>query len=215
MNTCRQSRSRRGPTRVEAELPSQAVSIADDLRFIRQTMASATAFTAVPGWGTVAVGISALAASLVAARQRSTETWLLTWLLESILAFAIAVYCMAKKAGNAGNLMASAPARRCLLSLTPPMLAGAVLSAVIYIHAWSSVPGIYPGIWLLLYGTAMITGGAFSVRIVPIMGACFAALGGLVLFLQPPGLPGNAIMAFGFGGLHIVFGLLIAKRYGG
>ena len=187
----------------------------DDLRFIRETMASAAAFTAVPGWGIVAVGLSALLATLVAARQGSSEMWLLTWLLESILAFGISVYGMARKAGNAGKLMASAPARRCLLSLTPPMVAGTLITAVVYIHHWSAVPGIYPGVWLLLYGTAVITGGAFSVRIVPFMGACFVLLGAFALFLPPVALPGNLIMALGFGGLHLTFGVLIAKRYGG
>ena len=182
----------------------------DNLRYIRETMERASAFTAVPGWGGVSIGLTALLAAPVAARQATTHAWLLVWLFEALLALALGGWTMNRKARAAESTVLSGPGRKFALSLLPPLLAGAVLTVVLY---RAQVVQALPGLWLLLYGTGVVTGGAFSVRIVPVMGLCFMALGTLALWT--PLNVGNWLMAAGFGVLHIVFGIIIARRYGG
>jgi len=183
---------------------------ADNLRFIRETMESAAAFTAVPGWGGVAMGLTALTASAIAWRAATPAQWLTTWLVEAIVAVAIAAGAVAFKARKARMPLLSGPGRKFALSFAPPIVAGALLTAALFRAGDAAV---LPALWLLLYGTAVVTGGAFSVRVVPVMGLCFLALGAAAVF--EPSSWGNASMAAGFGGLQIVFGLIIAKKYGG
>lgn len=182
----------------------------DNLRYIRETMERAGSFTAVPGWGGVAMGATALAAAFLASRQASHQGWMLTWLLEALAAGLIGVFATAYKAKVTKIPILSVPARKFVLGFAPPLMAGAILTPVLYA---SSLHARLPGVWLLLYGAAVATGGAFSVRVVPVMGLSFMALGAVALF-SPPHL-GDAFMAAGFGGLQILFGLIIARRYGG
>jgi hypothetical protein len=182
----------------------------DDLSFIRRTMERATAFTAVPGWGGVAMGATALIAAALAARAETVERWIACWLVASAIALLIGGWTMALKARRAGTPVLSHSGRRFVLSFLPPLAVGVLLTLAL------AREGLYqslPGTWLLLYGTGIVTGGTFSVRAVPVMGICFIVIGAAALF-GPPGW-GNPLMAAGFGGLHIIFGLLIARRYGG
>ena len=182
----------------------------DNLHYIRSTMERAGSFTAVPGWGDVGMGLTALLAACLAARQPTHLSWLATWFGAAAIASAIGMAAMHRKAHTANLSLVSGVGRKFMLSLCPPMLAGVPLTLVFYrLGAVDSLPGL----WLVLYGTGIVTAGASSIRIVPIMGLCFAALGILALFT--PSSWGNAFMAGGFGGLHIVFGLVIARRYGG
>jgi hypothetical protein len=182
----------------------------DNLSFIRSTMERATAFTAVPGWGGVAMGITAILAAVLAGNHAAGREWLMVWLGASALALTIGGWGMAVKARRAGTSVFSYSGRRFVLSYVPPLAVGALLTLVL---VRANLYGALPGTWLLLYGTGVVTGGAFSVRVVPIMGLCFMVLGAVAL-LAPPGW-GEWLMVVGFGGLHILFGLIIARRYGG
>ncbi|MBV8818922.1 MAG: hypothetical protein JO022_11240 [Acidobacteriaceae bacterium] len=182
----------------------------DNLRFIRETMERAGSFTAVPGWGGFAMGLTALCTTLLAARQSTVEGWLWSWMAGGILAVIAGAVALKAKAKAKHASLWTGPARKFALSFAPPLMVGALLTAVLY---QNHVPGAIPGTWLLLYGTGVVTGGAFSVRIVPAMGVCFMALGAVALFC--PLSWGNTFLALGFGGLHMIFGVVIARRFGG
>ncbi len=185
-------------------------SLADDLRFIRDTMERSAAFTAVSGWGQVLLGFTALGAAWLAARQPSSFGWLRVWLAEGVLAVAIALLSCTWKANRRGLPLFSGPARKVALGLAPPLIAGAFLTFLLFRAGQQAA---LPATWLLLYGAGIMTGGSFSVAIVPVMGVCFMLLGGLAAL--GPVAWGNWFMAAGFGGLHVIFGLIIARRHGG
>ena len=62
-------------TAVPDRRPAHAINeyALDNLRFIRETLERAGPFTAVPGWGLTLMGVTALAAALLAGRQASVE----------------------------------------------------------------------------------------------------------------------------------------------
>ena len=182
----------------------------NNLRFIRATMERAASFTAVPGWGGVAMGITALAAAAVSLGARNPGEWLAVWLAEACLAIAIGLWTMARKARRTNTDLFSGPARRFLLTLIPPLVAAALLTLA---FERAGLVSLLPGVWLLLFGTAIVTGGAMSIRTVLVMGALFMLLGAAALF--SPAVWGTAYLAAGFGGLQIGFGIAIARRHGG
>lgn len=182
----------------------------DDLRFIRSTMERAGSFTAVPGWGGVAIGATALAAAWIASRQPDSLRWLAVWLATAAIATTIAVATLALKARRANVPLRSGPGRKFLASFLAPVGAAVALTAALVVHGAAS---LLPGLWLLSYGAAVVTAGAYSVRAIPLMGIAFMAMGAAAL--ATPASWADAWMAAGFGGLHIGFGLLIARRHGG
>jgi hypothetical protein len=182
----------------------------DNLAFIRETMERSAAFTAIPGYGGALMGATAIGAAIIAHYQTGIRGWLITWLIEAVLAFCIGMLAMWQKAKNSGDSLISAPARKVAYGFAPPIIAGIVLTSLFY---FKGLFAYLPTVWLTLYGTAVVTGGAYSVRIVPIVGWIFVGLGLVSVFVDTS--YGNLLMGIGFGVLHIVFGLIIARRYGG
>jgi hypothetical protein len=182
----------------------------ESIGVIRRTMERAVSFSAIPGWGTTLMGVTALAAAAVAATASDRGTWLAIWLAEAAIAIAIGVAAMVRKARTTRTRLLGASGRRFLLGLGPAVVAGAVITLAL---ARADLTGPLPGLWLLLYGSGLMAGGGSSARVVPAAGACFMALGTAAL-LAPWGW-GDAFMAAGFGGLSIVFGAVIALRHGG
>ena len=189
----------------------------DNLQFIRSTMERAGSFTSVPGWGMVVLGVTALAAAGYAGALPVAPTygtaqsrWLWTWMFEAVLGAGIGVAALLYKALRAGDAIVHGPARRFGLSVLPPFIVAALLTLAL----WNAKQlAFLPALWLLCYGAGVVTGGAFSLRIVPVMGICFMVLGTLALFT--PVSWQAWLLAAGFGALHILFGLIIARRYGG
>lgn len=183
---------------------------AQDLSFIRATMERATAFTLVPGLGGIGMGFTGLTAAWVASRQDSAVEWLAVWLAAAALALAIGLAGVLWKSRRMGTEIALRPARRFALSFVPALLVGALLTVAL---SRAGRFELLPGVWLLTYGTGVIAGGTFSVPAIPIMGAGFLACGAAALFTPPAW--GNIWLGLGFGGLQVLFGTIIATRYGG
>ena len=190
--------------------PELHVHAMNDLRFIRDMMERSASFTAVPGWGMILMGCTALVASVVASGTVSGQGWLAVWMLEAVLAVPIGAVAMGHKARAAKTPLFCGAGWRFMLNLFVPILVGVPITVVVYQHGlWD----VLPGLWLLLYGAGVVAGGVFSVRAVPIMGFCFILTGAVALFIPPHW--GNFMLAIGFGCLHVLFGSIVAWRHGG
>lgn len=198
------------PESEPVETPALHARAMDNLRFIRETMESASSFTAVSGWGQTIVGGIGLTAAYLAHQQPDWNRWLIIWIISAAIALVISLVAMSRKARNNNTSLFSQPGQKFARSFSPPMIAGALLTFGLY-----NSPAVkaIPGMWLLLYGAGVITGGSFSVKIVPVMGLCFMFLGTAALFL--PTSWADIFMALGFGLAHIIFGIIIARRHGG
>jgi hypothetical protein len=191
-------------------VPTVEAYALERLEYIRSAMDRAGGFTAVPGVGGALMGATALGCAALAWPVRGTTRWLTIWLVEAVIAAGIGLAATISKARRSGVPLAGPAARRFALAFSPPIAAGAILT-VWFVRA--DLIGALPGCWLLLYGAAVTTGGAMSVRLVPVMGVCFMAAG-IVAFIAPA-VWGDALLAAGFGGLQILFGVLIARKHGG
>jgi hypothetical protein len=196
--------------RKRTRLPVQDPAALEQLRVIRQTMERSSAFTAVPGWGICMMGVTALVASPLAFRQKTAEGWLAAWLIEALVAATLALMMMHQKATRLGTEILSISGRKLFVGLLPALAAGGLLTIALM---RTGPVGMIPGVWLVLYGVAVMQAGAFSVRTVPAMGAAFVSLGAMTLPL--PWMWANVMLAVGFGVLHIIFGIIIARKHGG
>jgi len=183
----------------------------DNLKYIRETMERSTSFTAVPGYGGILMGVTALVAAVIAHNQAQLVDSLATWLIEACLAFSIGLLAMWQKGKIAGQSLLSAPAKKFAVSFAPPLLVGVLVTLGLWRYGQYYLT---PPVCMLSYGAAVVCGGEFSVRVVPVMGWCFMAMGAITFFVLPVSY-GNLMMALSFGGLHIIFGAIIARRYGG
>jgi hypothetical protein len=163
----------------------------------------------VPGIAGIAMGAVGITATGVASVPALGPYWLQIWLLAAIAASAIGVVLVARQQAR-GFILYRGPARKFVLSLCPSLLAGAALTGVFWQLGLTS---LVPGMWLLLYGCAVLSASlmtsAAMVRLIALMGALFVVYG-LVAF-QLPIRWHNYTLGLGFGVLHLLFGILIGR----
>ncbi|MEO8036465.1 MAG: hypothetical protein ABI837_18655 [Acidobacteriota bacterium] len=184
----------------------------DNLRYIRKPLEKAGSYTSIPGWGAVAIGITALVTCVIAQGPSGgrPRVWLTIWLGEAVVAASIGVLTMWRKTRQPAHAFRMNASRRLMASSLAPLLSAALLTLV------AADLGDYvlmPPLWLLFYGSAFVSSRAFALRVVPIMGLSFLLLGGAACAVSLPA--GNILLGIGFGGVHIVFGLIIARSHGG
>jgi len=156
--------SERPSTASATEAPALHARAMADLRFIRDTMESASAFTTLSGWGLVVIGVAAIVASAVGGDAVGSHRWLGAWLTAAATSVAVGGAATALKTRAAGRPLLSGPGRKFAMGFAPSVLAGAVLTVAL---VQAGAEALLPALWLSLYGAAMIGGGAFSVRVVP------------------------------------------------
>lgn len=181
----------------------------DNLRYIREAMERAGSFTSIPGWGGFIIGLTAIVTAIIAA-PLDPQRWLAAWLIDAVVAAVIGAITVALKGRRAGTSFTSVASRRFFTAYGAPLIAGAIITLALWrAGAYAAMPAV----WLLLYGTAFVSSGAFSIRVIPILGICFMLFG--VAAALVPFAAANVLLGAGFGGLHVVFGVLIARRFGG
>jgi len=182
----------------------------EDLQYIRETIASASRYTTFSGKGLMVVGVGAIIAGTLASRIAAGAPQAHIWLADAVISVLVGVLFGLHKARASEQSVLSGPIRKFTLSFAPVIFAAALLTLALL---RANETALLPGTWLCLYGAAITAAGTSSVPLVPFMGIAFLGLGTLAL-LGPTGL-GNGLMIAGFGGLQLLFGGLIARRYGG
>jgi hypothetical protein len=179
------------------------------LAYIRRSIDSSGSM-AVPGMAGVVMGGIGIIATIVASVPHGVAHWLGIWLVAAAVALVVGGATMARQAADSGHARYLGPVRKFLLCLCPALFAGAVLTFLLW---RSNETQMIPGVWLLLYGCAVLSASTVTVartmRLISIMGVLFMLLG-LLAFASPPRMH-TAILGLGFGALHSIFGVLIGR----
>jgi uncharacterized BrkB/YihY/UPF0761 family membrane protein len=179
------------------------------LAFIRTSIESSSSM-AVPGMAGIVMGAIGIIATIIASVPRDAPYWLGIWLIAAAIAFASGGAMMARETAQTGHARYLGPVRKFLLCLCPALLTGCALTFVLW-HA--GVTNLIPGVWLLLYGCAVLSASTVTIartmRLICIMGVLFMLLG--LLAFAAPARTHTLILGMGFGALHTIFGMLIGQ----
>lgn len=183
---------------------------AANLRYIRDTIDATRTFTTVPGKGCMVMGVAGLAAAGLESVSALSSLWLPIWLAAAVVSFTAALFFMERKARAQGLSLRRSVAWRFFLTLTPAFVVGAILTVALLETVSRDV---IAAIWLLMYGVGLAACGTFSIPIVLIAGLGFIGLGTVTLAAPPTWT--TAMLALGFGGIHLILGTIIARNHGG
>lgn len=193
----------------------------DHLRVIRQTMERSTQYSTLSGWSGILIGIVAivgvyLTRSMLGGQPVAIQTVRdaaprlgLLWATALVLSVAIEFLYNKRRATRVGKRVVSRLGAHILLAALPAFLACGVLTAFFYEH--NLLPYIL-GIWMLCYGLAICAVGLFSARPVTYLGSAFVVSGAITM-LAPLTIH-LYMMALTFGGFHIIYGIVMARRHG-
>jgi hypothetical protein len=177
------------------------------LRVIRSVMERAGAFTALPASGGILMSAVAFVAGWAGHGAVEPRQWVVVWLVAAGVAVPVGAFAVAHRARAAGVDLTIGVARRFILTLSPPVAAGAVLSAaLIQRQAYE----LLPAVWLTLYGAGVVAAGSYSTRVIQGLGVSFMVVGAAAAFA--PWSTSTVLVAAGFGGLHLVAGLLVLRH---
>lgn len=204
----------------------------EHLRVIRQTMERSTKYSTLSGLSGVLIGLVAIVGvvvtnsiirqapaftvrsqaelrSLNAFQHRQFAELAAIWTTVLVLAIAIDFVANKRRAARVGKTVMSPIGGHIILAALPAFFAGAVITYFFIMH---NLAFSVWGVWMLCYGLAICAVGLFSVKPVSVLGAAFVLAGAVTLLLPPSAqLP---MMALTFGGFHIGYGILMARRHG-
>jgi hypothetical protein len=175
------------------------------LRYIRSSMEGAV-LLAVPGSAGIVLGTMGLIATALCFVPTLRAYWVAIWLIAALLGAVVGSILLVRESSLRELRLVGTPLRKFALSLSPSLGAGLVMTAV---HWFGGNLHAIPGTWLLLYGCALVAASAATTRIIAALGALFILFGLAALLLSDDFQ--ILVLGAGFGGLHIVFGLLIGR----
>ena len=194
------------PPAPQAAVPIESRALGT-LAFIRASIEASSSMV-VPGMAAIVMGFIGLAATAVTFRWPTR--WLETWVLAGAVAFLLGGGIVVRQAAERAEVRYLGPVRKFLLCLCPVLIAAAAMTFVLW---RAGLEPLLPGMWLLLYGCAILSAStvmsARITRLVAAMGALFVLLG-LATFALPATMH-VTMLGLGFGVLHLVYGALIRR----
>lgn len=201
----------------------------EDIRAIRKIMEESSRFLSLSGLSGIFAGLTAIAGALVAyflildygsidyteylrslpAKEASSIRWQLMALAASVLIISVlfSFYFSLKKARRDGKNFWTPVSRRLLINLLIPLVTGGifVISLLFQNHIQLIVPA-----FLIFYGLALVNAGKFTLGEVFYLGILEIITGLVSAFIPGRGL---IFWIFGFGILHIVYGVAMYRKY--
>jgi hypothetical protein len=172
------------------------------LSLIRTLMERSARYTNFSGHAGIAAGVVTLIGC--ALRYWFQTPFLPTWMGVLVAAAGASIFFTAIMARANGEPVWTRQARTIVQALTPALVAGLVLTAILVRIGQER---LLPGVWMLLWGVGALAMSLFTPRTFSLLGVSFMALGALTLLVDP----GNDILSMGmsFGAIHLVYGVVL------